>query len=124
MGETVAGTTTAALTIASVPTIVAFPIAVSGNLPVGNIFNFGTTVYSASSLASYVGGQTTVFGNTPSAGAFLGLVTYSDGVHLNLIRITAAQVGFTNANVAILDMVDLVGTSITSVNANGFGFVL
>jgi len=124
-GVTVAGADNSAVTAGTTPVLANFPIAVGGTMPVGNIFSFGSTVYNRSSLETYVKAQAPTFTTTgTTAAAFLGLATYSDGVHVELIQIgNAANL----AGATVIDLVDLVGTSITntitSVNANGFGFI-
>jgi len=124
-GMTTAGGANSAVTAGTTPVLANFPVAVGGNMPVGNIFSFGSTVYNAASLQTYIQTQQPILTSPGSTNAsFLALATYSDGVHVELIRLLAAGslVGAT-----VTDYIDLVGTSmtnvITSINANGFGFI-
>jgi len=125
--QTTAGTLPIAVVAGATPVLANFPIAVSGAMPIGNIFSFGSTVYSASSLQTYIRAQAPTF-TTAINGSFIGLATFSDGVHVELISTGAAGNANTDLrNAVVTDWIDLVGTSMTnvisSINANGFGFV-
>jgi len=122
---TAAGGANSALAAGATPVLVNFPIAVAGTMPVGNIFSFGSTVYSAGSLLTYINAQRpTLTNNGGGNGSFIGLATFSDGVHVELIRLTNVA---DLSTATVTDYIDLVGTSMTnvisSINANGFGFV-
>jgi len=118
--------------IANTPTIVNFPT-VAGAITNGSIYSFGSTVYTVASLASFLNSTAfTYTSNTLTSGTFAipALVTFGDGVHLELIKLSIGSGTLStlnNVNVSgISDMVDFVGTTIGSATtmANSISFVL
>jgi len=116
--------------IGSTPTIAAFPT-VAGVLPAGQIYSLGSTVYNSSSLVSFLNTTNVLIangGDTSVSVAIPLLVTFGDGVHLELLRLPA-NVATTLNNVqatGVFDMVDFVGTTMSSVPsamANSFAFI-
>jgi len=118
--------------IANTPTITNFPT-VAGAITNGPMYSFGTTVYTVSSLATFL--NTTNFtysSNTLSSGTFAipALVTFGDGVHLELIKLPIASGTLSTLNnvqaSGISDMIDFVGTTMGSASAmaNSISFVL
>jgi len=116
--------------VANQPTIVNFPT-VAGPITAGSIYSFGSTVYTVASLASYLNSTSfTYSSNILSTGTFAipALVTFGDGVHLELIKLPVNA--FTTANnvqaSGISDMIDFVGTTIGSITAmsNSISFVI
>jgi len=115
------------------PTIVNFPT-VAGAITLGSIYSFGTTVYTVSSLATMLNTTNFTYSSNATSSGFLtipALVTFGDGVHLELIKLGVSNSGAqsTIGNVSttgIFDVVDFVGTTIGSAStmANSFGFVV
>jgi len=116
--------------IGTSPTIAAFPT-VSGTLPAGQIYSLGSTVYNASSLVSFLNTTNVAIANGGSTSVSVEiplLVTFGDGVHLELLRLPS-NVSSTLNNVqasGVFDMVDFVGSTMSSVPsamANSFAFI-
>jgi len=117
--------------ISNTPQIVNFPTVAGQITNGGSIYSFGTTVYTVSSLASFLNSTNfTYSSNTVTSGTIgiAALVTFGDGVHLEVIRLPAnASSTLNNVQASgISDMIDFVGTSMGTLTnmSNSFSFVL
>jgi len=118
---------------ANTPTIVTFPT-VAGAITIGSIYSFGTTVYTVSSLATMLNTTNFTYSSNTTTSGFLtlpALVTFGDGVHLELIKLpvngSAQQTTQNNMSTSgIFDIVDFVGTTMGTATtmANSLGFLV